>query len=47
MKKLTKYQNRFCGCMRNSEKTAPKDPNFINDLHGIKNNERGKISQRK
>ena len=24
--KPTKYQNRFCGCLQNSEKTTPKDP---------------------
>ena len=29
MKKPTKYQNRFCGCMRNFEKTAPEDPPIL------------------
>ena len=37
MKKLTKYRSRFCGCMRNSEKTAPKvPPNLLMLCTGLK-----------
>ena len=37
MKKPTEYQSRFCGCMRNSEKTAPKvPPNLLMFGTGLK-----------
>ena len=37
MKKLTKYRSRFCGCIRNSEKTAPKvPPNLLMLCTGLK-----------
>ena len=29
MKNSTKYRSRFCGCMRNSEKTAPQNPPIL------------------